>query len=45
VWHAWKRREMYAVFWLENPKKESKFEDWGIDERMIYMLRLYDGMT
>jgi hypothetical protein len=32
---AWERREMHAIFWLENVKGRDHLEDLGIDRKII----------
>ena len=35
MWHVLERRETYRDFWLENLKEKGRFEDLGIDGKML----------
>ena len=42
---VWDRGEIYAEFWLGNPKEIKHLEDLGLDERVTlnWVLSEYDG--
>jgi hypothetical protein len=35
MYHAWERREIHTIFWLENMKGRDRAEYLGVDERII----------
>jgi hypothetical protein len=34
MWHAWRRKEVFMVFWLGGPKVRDYWEELGIGGRM-----------
>jgi hypothetical protein len=35
MWRPWRRREKHVAFWWGNLKERDKYEDVGVDGRII----------